>query len=196
MNSERPEMSNPSDVGSSSRDSTWVRAAALFVGGLVLILLLFLTQMVVSVRKELGDLERTLATKSELANLAVNLAPGDPAMMGLEGTCTDCHDIRAFRDSHRLDDVEVEQVVAQMSQLAGASISPEEVPRAEAALTFLKCAHCHTIDRLKELAILEPEDRWDVILAMMAEPGAQISQDDARRIRDFYGDFWGWHRPD
>ena len=144
-------MSETFDSVPPPRDPTWIRAALLFVGGIAVILLLFLTQMVVSVRNDLGDLERTLVTKSDLANLAVNLAPGDPAMVGLEGTCTDCHDIRAFRDSHRLDDVEVEQVVAQMSQLAGASISPDEVPRAEAALTFLKCAHCHTIDRLKEL---------------------------------------------
>lgn len=196
MNKESPEMSNTPDSAAPSRDSSLLRAAMYFGGALALILLLFLTQMVVSIRNELGDLERTLATKTELANLAVSLGPADPAMEGLERTCTDCHDIRAFRDSHRLDDVEVEQIVAQMSQLAGASISPEEIPRAEAALTFLKCAHCHTIDRLKELAILEPEDRWDIILAMMAEPGAQISQEDAHRIRDFYGDFWGWHRPE
>ncbi|MCJ7628925.1 MAG: hypothetical protein MUO50_11130 [Longimicrobiales bacterium] len=188
-------MSNPSESLFPSRDSTWLKAALLFGGSLGLILLLFLTQMVVSLRKDLVSLERTLATKSELANLAVSLGPSDPARVGLEGTCTDCHDISAFRDSHQLDNVEVEQVVEQMSQLAGASISPAEIPRAEAALTFLKCAHCHTIDRLKELAILEPLDRWNVILSMMAAPGAQISQDDARRIRDFYGDFWGWHRP-
>lgn len=179
-----------------SRDSPWMKATMLFSGGVALILLLFLTQMVASLRSDLADLEKTLATKSELANLAVSLGPSDPAMLGLEGTCTDCHDIRTFRDSHRLDDVEVDQIVAQMSQLTGASISPDEVPRAEAALTFMKCAHCHTIDRLKELAILEPEERWGVILDMVAEPGARISQDDARRIRDFYGDFWGWHRPD
>lgn len=180
---------------SPSGDQSWLKAVLVFGGGLGLILLLFLTQMLVSVRNDLESLEGTLATKSELANLAVSLGPGDPAMAGLEGTCTDCHDIRAFRDSHQLDNVAVQQVVEQMRQLAGASISPDEIPRAEAALTFLKCARCHTIDRLKELAILEPEDRWDVILSMMAAPGAQISQDDARRIRDFYGDFWGWHRP-
>jgi len=189
-------MSTTPDSVSSPRDSTWTRAALLFGGGLALILLLFLTQMMVSVRNDLVDLETKLASKSELANLAVRLGPGDPAMDGLEGTCTDCHDIRAFRDSHRLDDVDVDKIVAEMSQLAGASISPDEIPRAEAALTFLKCAHCHTIDRLKELAILDPEDRWGVIVSMMAEPGAQISQEDAQRIRDFYGDFWGWHQPD
>jgi len=173
----------------------WPRTAAVFFGGVAVILLAFLAQMVVSLRQDLQALEATLVTKTELANLAVNLGPSDPAMEGLQGTCTECHDIRVFRDSHRLDDVEVEEIVSQMSQLAGASISSDEVPRAEAALTFLKCAHCHSIDRLKELAILEPEDRWNVIVAMMAEPGAQISQSDARRIRDFYGDFWGWHRP-
>lgn len=184
------------DPAPSPPDSIWQRALAFFFGGVALVLLLLLTQMVASMRDDLGTLERTLATKTELANLAVSLGPRDPAMVGLEGTCTDCHDILAFRDSHRLDDVEVERIVQQMSQLAGASISPDEIPRAEAALTFMKCAHCHTIDRLKELAILEPEDRWSVILAMMEEPGARISQEDARRIRDFYGDFWGWHRPD
>ncbi len=63
----------------------------------------------------------------------------------------------------------------------------------EAALTYMKCAHCHTIDRIRELAIMGPEQRWEVILAMMKEPGAKISQEDARRIRDFYGEFWGWH---
>ena len=193
MNSESPNMSNAFDSVSPSRGSIWWKPALAFGGGVGLILLLFLTQMMVAMREELASLETTLATKSELANLAVSLGPGDPAMAGLEGTCTDCHDIRAFRDSHQLDNVAVQQIVEQMSQLAGASISPDEISRGGAALTFLKCAHCHTIDRLKELAILEPEDRWDVILSMMAAPGAQISQDDARRIRDFYGDFWGWH---
>lgn len=80
-----------------------------------------------------------------------------------------------------------------MSQLSGAHIRPEQVPRAEAALTFMKCAHCHTMDRLKELAILEPQQRWEVIIAMMRAPDARITADDAKRIRDFYGSFWGWH---
>jgi hypothetical protein len=80
-----------------------------------------------------------------------------------------------------------------MSELSGAHITQAEVPKVEAALTYMKCAHCHTIDRLKELAILNPEDRWNVIVKMMKEPGAEITQEDAQRIRDFYGDFWGWH---
>lgn len=82
-----------------------------------------------------------------------------------------------------------------MSQLSGANIDPGEVPKVEAALTFMKCAHCHTIDRLKELAILSPQERWEVIVTMMKEPGATLSQEDAQRIRDFYGHFWGWQNP-
>jgi hypothetical protein len=80
-----------------------------------------------------------------------------------------------------------------MSQLSGANIAVDQIPTVEAALTFMKCAHCHSIDRLKELAILSPQERWDMIVKMMKEPGATISQEDAQRIRDFYGDFWGWH---
>ncbi len=173
----------------------WIRAISLILGGMGVVILVFLSQMVVALRVDVARLGETLVTKEQLANLAVRLGPEDPALAGLEGTCTDCHDVTAFRDSHMLNDLTVEDVVARMSQLVGAHISQEEVPRAEAALTFMKCAHCHTIDRLKAVAILSPEERWEVILSMMEEPGATISQEDARRIRDFYGDFWGWHRP-
>ena len=173
----------------------WPRILGGIFGGLGLILLVFLTQMMVAVRTEVAQLSDRLVTKEELANLAVRLGPQDPALAGLQGTCTDCHDLASFQDSHLLNDMEVGDLVARMSQLAGAHIAPEDIPRAEAALTFMKCAHCHTIDRLKALAILGPEDRWKVIVSMMAEPGATISQGDAHRIRDFYGDFWGWHQP-
>ncbi len=173
---------------------TWMRALGTVFSGIALVLLIFLSQSVVGLRSEIRQMRETLVTREQLANLAARLGPTDPALAGLEGTCTDCHDVKAFRDSHKLDDVEVQELVARMSQLAGAHIAPEEVPRAEAALTFMKCAHCHSIDRLKELAILSPEERWKVIVSMMQEPGAKISQEDAQRIRDFYGDFWGWHR--
>ena len=178
-----------------SRRNPWMKAGGMIFVGVGMILFIFLIETAVSLRREVAQLENTLVTSRDLANLAVCLGPKDPALAGLEGTCTDCHTVEAFRDSHQLDDLGAEEIVARMSQLAGAHISPEEIPRAEAALTFMKCAHCHTIERLKELAVLNPQKRWEVIVAMMDEPGATISQDDAQRIRDFYGDFWGWHRP-
>lgn len=157
-----------------------------------MILLVFLTQMLVTVHGDIASLRNELATKEELANLAVRLGPADPAMVALEGTCTDCHTKEKFATAHGIT-TEVSDLVARMRDVAGAHINPDEVPKVEAALAFMKCAHCHTIDRLKELAILSPAERWDVIVAMMKEPGATISQADAQRIRDFYGDFWGWH---
>lgn len=183
-----------SDRTPSPSAPNWVRALGAIFSVVALVLLVFISQSLVALRDEIGHLSETLVTRDQLANLAARLGPTDPAMAGLEGTCTDCHDVKAFRDSHKLDDVEVHELVTRMSQLAGAHIAPEEVPRAEAALTFMKCAHCHSIDRLKELAILSPEERWKVIVSMMEAPGAKISQEDAQRIRDFYGDFWGWHR--
>ncbi len=82
-----------------------------------------------------------------------------------------------------------------MSQLSGAAIDPGEVPKAGAALTFMKCAHCHTIDRLKELAILSPQERWEVIVTMMKEPGATLSQEDAQRNPEFLRTLLGLAQP-
>jgi len=160
--------------------------------GINLILLALVTQMMLSLHKDVTSLKDELATKDELANLASCLGPSDPAMAKLEGTCTSCHTKETFAEAHGYD-IDVHQLVTRMSQLSGANIANDQIPNVEAALTFMKCAHCHTIDRLKELAILGPQQRWDMIVRMMKEPGATISQEDAQRIRDFYGDFWGWH---
>ena len=168
------------------------RLAVAFFGGVNLILLALVTQMMLSLRGDVANLKDELVTKDELANLASCLGPPDPAMAKLEGTCTSCHTKETFAEAHGYE-MDVHQLVTRMSQLSGANIAVDEIPRVEAALTFVKCAHCHTIDRLKELAILSPQERWDMIVKMMKEPGATISQEDAQRIRDFYGDFWGWH---
>lgn len=170
------------------------RMLASFLGAVNLILLVFVTQMLVSLESEVSNLRNELATKQELANLATRIGPPDPAMAALEGTCTDCHTKETFEQAHGME-IDVHSLVTRMSQLSGANIGPDEAPKAEAALTFMKCAHCHSMDRLKELAILSPEERWEMIVRMMKEPGATISQEDAQRIRDFYGDFWGWHSP-
>lgn len=168
------------------------RLAVAFVGGVNLILLALVTQMMLSLRGDVANLKDELVTKDELANLASCLGPPDPAMAKLEGTCTSCHTKETFAEAHGYD-MDVHQLVTRMSQLSGANIAVDQIPTVEAALTFMKCAHCHSIDRLKELAILSPQERWDMIVKMMKEPGATISQEDAQRIRDFYGDFWGWH---
>lgn len=163
------------------------------LAGLAVILLVFALQMLGSIRADVARLPRTLATKDELANLAARLAP-DPANDVLAVACANCHTADTFMRAHGVSEG-VPDLVDRMSHLAGANVPVEQIPRVEAALTFMKCAHCHSVDRLKELAILDPADRWQVIVSMMQEPGAAISQDDADRIRDFYGDFWGWHRP-
>lgn len=168
------------------------RLALAFLGSVNLILLLLVTQMMLSIHRDVTHLKDELVTKDELANLAVSLGPPDPAMAKLEGTCTSCHTKETFAEAHGYD-MDVTQLVTRMNQISGAHIAADEIPRVEAALTFMKCAHCHTIDRLKELAILSPQERWDMIVKMMKEPGATISPEDAQRIRDFYGDFWGWH---
>ena len=164
------------------------------VGTLILILLVFATSLLVTLKNDVAHLRDQLATKDDLTNLAVTLGPIDPALAALQGTCTDCHTEETFAKAHNMTE-DVHDLVMRMSQLSGAHFTKEEIPRAEAALTFMKCAHCHSQEKLKELAILSPKDRWDVIIRMMQEPGSTLTQADAQRIRDFYGDFWGWHRP-
>ena len=178
--------STPNHAGARGRVLAMVLSAA------ALILLVFVAQILVGLQRDVSNLRAELATKQDLANLAVHLGPPDPAMAKLEGTCTDCHTTEAFEQAHGVTQ-DVHSLVQRMSELSGAHITQADVPKVEAALTYMKCAHCHTIDRLKELAILNPQDRWNVIVKMMKEPGAEISQEDAQRIRDFYGDFWGWH---
>ncbi len=165
------------------------------VGTVIVILLIFATSLLVTLKNDVANLNEQLATKEDLTNLAVSIGPVDPAMATLEGTCTDCHTEETFAQAHGMTE-DVHDLVQRMSELAGAHFNVDEIPRAEAALTFMKCAHCHTQERLKELAILNPKERWDVIIRMMNEPGSTISQEDAQRIRDFYGDFWGWHKPE
>jgi hypothetical protein len=168
------------------------RVIAMILSGTALILLIFIGQILVTLEREVSGLREELATKQDLANLAVHLGPPDPAMAKLEGTCTDCHTKETFEQAHGVTQ-DVHQLVQRMSELSGAHIRPDDLPTVEAALTFMKCAHCHSSDRLKELAILSPRERWDVIVKMMNEPGTTITQEDAQRIRDFYGQFWGWH---
>jgi len=169
------------------------RRLAIVLVSICLILLVILSQSVLALHRDVEHLSDVMATKDELANLAVSLSPGDPTMTVLEGTCTSCHTREAFTKAHGIT-TDVHDLVVRMSEIAGEHIPAADIPKAEAALTFMKCAHCHSIDRLKKLAVLSPTDRWGVIVSMMKEPGATISQEDAQRIRDSYGDFWGWHR--
>ncbi|MFO7768836.1 MAG: hypothetical protein R6W82_07755 [bacterium] len=178
--------------GSGSR--TRLRIFANFMSVAVFILVIFMTSILVGLQQDVSHLRDELATKEDLTNLAVNLGPSDPAMAALEGTCTDCHTKETFAAAHNMTE-DVHDLVTRMAQLSGAHFGTEEIPRAEAALTFMKCSHCHSSDRLKELAILSPAERWEVIIGMMKKEGSTITQEDARRIRDFYGDFWGWHSP-
>jgi hypothetical protein len=168
------------------------RVLAIVLSTAALIILVFVAQILVRLQRDVAGLRNELATKADLANLAVHIGPPDPAMAELQGTCTDCHTAETFAKAHGVN-VDVRNLVQRMSELSGAHIQQQEIPRVEAALTYMKCAHCHTADRLKELAILSPKERWDVIVKMMKEPGAEITQEDAQRIRDFYGEFWGWH---
>ncbi|MFO7768830.1 MAG: hypothetical protein R6W82_07725 [bacterium] len=170
------------------------RMLATWLGVLGVILLLFLVHMVISLHGEIVDQRSELATKQDLKNLAVNIGPANPAMAALEQECTDCHTSESFTKAHGMTG-DVADVVARMADMEGAGIAEEQIPRLEAGLTFMKCAHCHEISRLKELAIMSPKERWDVIMEMVQTPGSTITQEEARRIRDFYGDFWGWHSP-
>ena len=179
------------------------RTFFMFLGVATFVLVVFLVQLVVSLHNDVSALRNVLATKEDLTNLAMTIGPPDPVQATLSGACGDCHDRATFATTHgegeavqavcNLDSSGIDELVARMTERNGVAIAADEMPRIEAALTYMKCAHCHTIDRIRELAIMSQEQRWDVILAMMNEPGATISQEDARRIRDFYGQFWGWH---
>ena len=168
------------------------RTVVFVAGSIFIILTTFTSVSVTMIHREINGLQDVLSTKQELANLATHIGPSDPALAGLSGTCTSCHTSETFAQSHGTN-IDVRELVARMNDLSGANIPQEEIPRVEAALTFMKCAHCHTIDKLKELAILSPEERWSVIVKMMKSEGSEITPDDAQRIRNFYGDFWGWH---
>ena len=161
---------------------------------MAVVLELFLVHMVIRLHLDIQAQRSELATKSDLRNLAVTLGPTEPAMAVLSSACTDCHTRERFASAHASVG-EITELVDRMSEMEGAHIPLAETPRIEAALSLLKCAHCHTGDRLKEMAIMSPRERWDLVMRMSKEAGSTITPEDARRIRDFYGDFWGWHRP-
>jgi hypothetical protein len=179
------------------------RTFFMFLGVATFALVVFLVQLVVSLHNDVSSLRDVLATKEDLTNLAMIIGPLDPVEATLTGACGNCHDRATFATAHgegealeyvsSLESNEIDELISGMLQRNGDSVTVEDLPRIEAALTYMKCAHCHTIDRIRELAIMGEEERWEVILTMMNEPGATISQEDARRIRDFYGQFWGWH---
>jgi mono/diheme cytochrome c family protein len=167
--------------------ATWALALAV-------ILQLLLVHMVITLQGEMTDQRNTLATKADLENLAVNMGPANPAMSVLQADCTQCHTADRIAAAHALEE-DASQVVQKMVGLKDSFIDPMAVPKLTAALTYVKCAHCHSADRLKEMAILDPAARWEVIHRMAEEAGSTITPEDARRIRDFYGEFWGWHTP-
>ena len=175
-------------IGSRARLFTMVVLVMLTV------LQLFVIHMVIALHRDVRAQRDDLATKDDLINLALNLGPSDPAMARLKGPCTHCHAADRFaRPQAELEDIRT--LVQRMHERAAGQISPQEVPGIEAALTFLKCARCHSGERLKEMAILSPRQRWDLIIQMTKQPGATMTPEDARRIRDSYGDFWDWRAP-
>ena len=178
--------------GQTNRLGSGGRLLATIALAMAVVLQLFLIHMVTSLHLDIAAQQDELATKADLRNLAVNLGPPDPAMTVLESKCTGCHAKDKFTGAHGISG-DIPEIVEHMAAKAGSGIREEELPRLGAALTLMKCGRCHTGDRLKEMAILSPSQRWELILEMSRKPGSEISPQDARRIRDAYGLFWTWH---
>ena len=159
---------------------------------LAVILQLLLVHMVLTMQYEMTGQRDTLATKQDLVNLVTNIGPENPSMAVLDASCLNCHSRDRIASAHGID-TDASQVVDRMMAIPGSDLNGSDALQVTAALTYLKCTHCHEVGRLKELAILSPAERWEVIRGMSEKAGSTITPQDARRIRDFYGDFWGWH---
>ena len=145
------------------------------------IIIVFVANMVVNMKTEIGALKADLATRADLATMQTRGA--QPSFH--QETCTRCHTERRFAGQHTTGD-ELMRIVRRMQSQPDARISSAETEKIHASLMLLKCTQCHSGDTLQKLSLMNSEQRLSLIEKMAKKPQSAIPIGEARDILDSF----------
>jgi hypothetical protein len=148
------------------------------------ILLVFLCNMVLSLRSDLAALKGGLATKQDLA--AIKVGEAQPL---LNEKCTRCHSERKFAGLHG---TELQAALTKMEMLKDARLSAQEVDMVHASLVMERCLTCHSKDVIKTLAIKSQSEREEIIARMRQKEGSGLQEVDVQTIEKSFAQIYGF----
>lgn len=155
-----------------------------FTAVINVLLIVFLAGQISGLREEVADLSDVLATKQDLAAMALDVE------FAHEDACTGCHSERRF--AGRGGRAEMEAAVAHMQSMPDAGFTDDDVDAIRSSLTMLRCTQCHGDDEIKALALKSEEERRNTIRRMAAMPGSNIDPGEVDAIIDAYNDIIGF----
>jgi cytochrome c553 len=160
---------------------------SIFLAVITTIVVVFLAQLVLDMKSELGEIKTTLATLRTESATKIGVEP----FRALEASCTNCHSERRFVGIHGSSS-ELKQMINKMEALPDAHISAQDRDKIHASLQLLQCVRCHDDQALKKLATLKRERQREIINKMAEKPGSEIPPEAAEEIMRAYQNIQGF----
>jgi hypothetical protein len=160
------------------KHSVLERTLPLFLSIITVVVLIFIAQLQLGVKRELQDLRERVATMQQAPVEAVEFEPFAP----LEKNCTECHSERRFMGVHGSGD-EISALINHMEMRPDVKLTPQEVDKIHASMSLLKCTKCHDETTLKQFSALNTAAQRSVLTRMTEKPGAGLSKADADAIQ-------------
>ena len=150
------------------------------------LLILFLTNLTMQTRRDIGDLQAVLATKDDVLNLVAK-----PQTNVLEKNCTHCHAENKFSSFHGTEQ-DLLAMIAHMQGKANSQINPKDVDAIHASLALLQCNSCHEDRTTRKLALKSPGEQKEVIREMLVKSGSKADQEEIDRLQRSYQQLLGF----
>ena len=142
------------------------------------IIVVFLSQLMLNMKSELGEIKVSLATIESETMRNGSFEP----FAALEQKCIDCHSERRFLGIHG-SSAEILQIIKHMEMMPDINLSSADVNKIHSSLELLKCVRCHDEQALKKLSALSTDYQLQMIERMAEKTGSEISAEDIKNIQ-------------
>jgi cytochrome c556 len=178
--------SQPQSPGGDTYMDPKMRVLVMFLLICNTLLMLFLTNLTLSTKADVADLQTTLATKSDLINLKqatdVNV---------LEENCSRCHAESRFASFHG-SEADLLTMIAEMQMKTGSQINPSDMDKIHASLELLQCNSCHEQSRLRMLGLKTEVEQKEIIRQMLEKSPTTTDHQDAGHVHQSYQQLYGF----
>ena len=154
------------------------KTLSLFLTVVTVILVVFLSQILLSIRGEMKQLRSDIAALKQEPASAVDFEPFAP----LEKNCTRCHTERRFMGIHGSSD-DIHAVIKHMEMNPDLRLSPEDVDKIHASMNLLKCTKCHDEQTIKKFGSLNGALQRSILKKMEGKTGSGVTQADEKAIQ-------------
>jgi hypothetical protein len=174
-------------VEHTEKQNSRLSAFTLFVVLLNVVLVIFLAQMTVGVRRQVETVRGQLVMIEELSRRVVPVrSPGDY----LSERCGSCHSERRYLGEHGT--ANIHQLIDRMNAFPDAHISVGERDKIHGALLMMKCQQCHGDEVFSQLATLNKQERKTTVLRMWEHAETKLSRQEVMEILKAYEQIQGF----